>query len=356
MTKPRVVRKGIAHFGAAARLGIALALSVLLVCLTAKQSLSASLQPIEDFGSNPGQLNMYVYVPDGNEPNSTMVLALHGCLQKASDFDDETGLTALADALKFVLLFPEQRQANNDKQCFNWFQRKNNKKHQGESGSIRNMMQYTMETYHVDPSKIFVLGLSAGGSMTAVLMANYPELFQGGAIIAGTPYECNNPTFLTSAWWWWLDTWFGDAAAAGYACGLFGYAPTQRSPEGWGDFVRASSGVRPSRWPVVSFWQGDADKVVNPANQKELVKQWTNVHGIDDIPDNTDVRNNIRRNVYRDASGTPRLETYEVVDFDHAIAIDPGTGPEKCGITAPYVKDADICSSLEILRFWGVAP
>lgn len=340
----------------AARLGITFIFSVLLLHPVARQSLAASLQAIDEFGPNPGQLNMYVYVPDAHEPNSTMVVALHGCVQKASDFDDETGLTALADALNFVLLLPEQPQANNDKQCFNWFQRKNNKKHQGESGSIRNMIQYTMETYRVAPSKIFVMGLSAGGSMTAVLMANYPELFQGGAIIAGTPYECNNPTFLTWAWWSWLDTWFGDAAAASYACGLLGQAPTHRSPKAWGDFVRTSPGVTPSRWPVVSLWQGDADKVVNPANQQELVKQWTNVHGIDEMPDNTDVRNNIRHSVYRDTSGTPRVETHELLEFDHAIAVDPGAGPEQCGVTAPFVRDADICSALEILRFWGVAP
>jgi len=352
------VGKGIgAHFAAAAtRFGIAFTLTILLASPATKQSLSASLQPIEDFGPNRGQLNMYVYIPDGHEPNSTMVVALHGCEQEATDFDDETGLIALADALKFVLLFPEQRQANNDSRCFNWYQRENNQKDRGEAGSIRNMIQYTIDRYHVDPSRIFVLGLSAGGSMTAVLMANYPELFQGGAIIAGTPYECNNPTSWTWAWWWWLDTWFGDAAAGSYACGLFGYPPTQRSPKVWGDYVRASPGVAPSRWPKISLWQGDADNVVNPANQAELVKQWTNVHGIDQTPDDTDVLNNIRHNVYWDEAGAPRIETYEIADLDHAIAVDPGTGPEQCGITAPYVKDADICSSLQTLKFWGVAP
>lgn len=350
------VRKIIGTLSSVTRLGVGVILTVLLALTAAEQSPSAELQPIEDFGPNPGQLDMYVYVPDAHEPNSTMVVALHGCLQKASDFDDETGLTALADTLKLILLFPEQRQENNGQRCFNWFQQENNKKNQGESGSIRHMIQYMKEAYDVDSSKIFVLGLSAGGSMTAVLMANYPELFQGGAIIAGTPYECNNPTLWTSAWWWWLDTWFGDAAAASYACGLLGYAPTQRSPEEWGDFVRASPGVTPSRWPVVSLWQGDADQVVNPANQRELIKQWANVHGIDEIPDNTSVLNNIRHNVFRDANGTARLETYDIVGFNHAIAIDPGPGPAQCGITAPYVKDADICSSLEILRFWGVVP
>jgi poly(3-hydroxybutyrate) depolymerase len=326
------------------------------VALPATSSLAAALQPIEDFGANPGQLSMYTYVPDERDPNPAMVVALHGCEQRAADFDDETGLIGLADALKFVLVFPEQRETNNDKRCFNWFQRQDNQRDKGETGSIRSMIGYAIGSYHVDPSKIFVLGLSAGGSMTAVLLATYPELFQGGAIIAGTPYQCNNPTFLTWPAWWSLDTWYGDAAAATYACGLFGAAPTQRSAQEWGNYVRSAPQAAPLRWPRVSLWQGDADDVVNPANQVELLKQWTNVHGIDQTPDDTQAVNNLRHKTYRDAHGTSLIEAYEITDLSHALAVDPGTGPERCGVIAPYVKDADICSTLQILKFWGVAP
>ena len=223
-----------------------------IVLLNPKLGVSASLQSIEEFGLNPGNLNMYVYVPDGHKPKPAMVVALHGCVQQASTFDDETGLTKFADKLKFLLLLPEQPTVNNEYQCFNWFQTEDNQKNQGESGSIRNMIQYMIDTYDVNVSRIFVLGLSAGGSMTSVLMANYPELFQGGAIIAGTPYECNNPTLLTGPMWWWLKMVYGDAAAASYACGLFGYAPTQRSPAEWGNFVRASSGGTPAAWPTTT--------------------------------------------------------------------------------------------------------
>ncbi|MGI9319472.1 MAG: extracellular catalytic domain type 1 short-chain-length polyhydroxyalkanoate depolymerase, partial [bacterium] len=158
--------------------------------LLIKPCYSVSLDSVEDFGPNPGQLDMFVYVPDDYEQDAAMVVALHGCRQQATDFDDETGLKAYADSLKFVLLFPEQRLSNNDNQCFNWFEPKNNSKHQGESGSIKNMILYAIDTYGVSPTKIFILGLSAGGSMAAVLIANYPQMFGGGAIIAGTPYNC----------------------------------------------------------------------------------------------------------------------------------------------------------------------
>jgi poly(3-hydroxybutyrate) depolymerase len=351
-----VVRKGLGpHVAAAAALALAVILAILLISSAAGQGQAASLQAIAGFGPNPGRLDMHVYVPDGQGTNAALVVALHGCTQNASGFGDETGLTTLADAHKFLLLLPQQRPANHDNRCFNWFREEDNRRNQGESASIRTMIRHALDTYPVDAKKIFVLGLSAGGSMTAVLMANYPELFRGGAIIAGTPYGCNSPTFWTWAGWW-LAGWFGDDAAAIYACGLFGNAPAERSAEEWGDFVRASPGATPGRWPTVSLWQGAADDVVDPDNQAELVKQWTNVHGIDRPPDAPVVLDNITHTVYRDAGATPRLETYEIKDFGHAIAVDPGTGPGQCGKTADYVKDADICASLKILQFWGVAP
>jgi poly(3-hydroxybutyrate) depolymerase len=344
------------HFSAVMRAGRFFVFIAVLTFFATKQSFAASLQSIADFGANPGQLNMYVYVPEGRESNSVMVVALHGCDQKATEFDDETGLIRLADTLNFTLVLPEQRLENNDKRCFNWFRGEDIRRDQGETGSIRNMIKYTIDKYDTNPSKIFVLGLSAGGSMTAVLMANYPELFQGGAIIAGTPFECNNPTAWNWAWWWWLDASFGDAAAASYACGLFGSPPTQRSPQAWGDYVRAAPGTAPQRWPKVSLWQGDADDIVNPGNQVELIKQWTNVHGIDQEPDDSDIVDNVQHNVYRDSVGLPRVETYEIADLGHAFPIDPGPGPDQCGTIAPYVKDANVCSTLKILRFWGVTP
>lgn len=329
---------------------------VLLSALLAGQCYAASLELVDDYGPNPGQLDMYVYVPDGSGQNVTMVVALHGCLQQASDFDDETGLKKYADALKLVLLFPQQRAANNEKLCFNWFDPQHSRRHHGESGSIKNMIRFAIEEYDIDPTKVFVLGLSAGGSMTTVLLANYPEMFQGGAIIAGTPYDCNRPSVATGAWWWWLKTWFGDAAAAGFACGLFHQSPIKRSPKQWGSYVRASQDEAPIRWPKLSLWHGDADDIVNPANQIELIKQWTNILGIDLTPDRTERAKTFIRNVYFDADDNPRLETYRIVGFEHAFAIDPGTDPDHCGTEGPYVKDGNICSSLAILKFWGIHP
>ncbi|MGI9524602.1 MAG: extracellular catalytic domain type 1 short-chain-length polyhydroxyalkanoate depolymerase, partial [Hyphomicrobiaceae bacterium] len=327
----KCMRLGLLSLAAGRGLVAVFLCSIILSCSVVAQGRSASLQAITDFGPNPGELDMHIYVPDGHGLNPTLVVVLHGCMQEASDFDDETGLIALSEAHKFILLFPGQRRANNVTRCFNWFQERDNSRGRGESASIREMVRHTLAVYGVDPTKVYALGLSAGGSMTAVLMANYPELFQGGAIVAGTPYACNGPTLSTWTMWWWLHTWSGDFASATYACGLFINAPAPRSAEEWGDFVRASSGQKLTRWPRISIWHGQDDGTVHPDNQQELLKQWANVHGIDLTPEKIKLRNNVRHSIYEDTDGATRIETYEIENLGHAIAVDPGNGAENCG-------------------------
>ncbi len=316
---------------------------------------TAALESLVDFGPNPGALEARVHVPSDLEPGAPLVVALHGCTQEAAAFDDETGLTALADSAPFVLLLPQQTTVNNAQACFNWFQRGDNRPGAGESASLRSMIQHVATTSDVDPARIYVLGLSAGGSMTAVLLANYPDLFAGGAIIAGTPFECNRPAGAFDFIWWWSNTLFGEAASATAACGLLGNTPTDRAAEDWGAAVREVAETLPAAWPVVSLWQGDADTVVAPANQDELLKQWTDVHGIDAAADTTQVSGEVIREVFMDGAGVARVETWRLASFPHAVPIDPEP-PEACGVAAPFIEDAGVCAVRRIAAFWGLTP
>ncbi|NBB70836.1 MAG: PHB depolymerase family esterase [Alphaproteobacteria bacterium] len=315
-----------------------------------------ALQAVDDFGANPGALDLFVHAPSSLGADGAMVVALHGCTQSAADFDDETGLAALAEAVPFVLLLPQQRAANNAERCFNFFERGDNRPAEGESASIRNMIAYGVERFAVDPARIHVLGLSAGGSMTAVLMANYPELFRAGAVVAGTPFDCNRPTLLTSAPWWWLRTFFGEAAAASFACGILGPNAIDRTARDWGDAVRALHPTPPARWPRVSLWHGDADEVVDPANQRELLQQWSDVHGIDTAPESREVVSDAARERHADAAGTTLIESWTLADFPHALAVDPDAEPVACGVAAEFLEPAELCTVRRVAAFWGLAP
>jgi poly(hydroxyalkanoate) depolymerase family esterase len=227
-------------------------------------NLSASrLREIQAFGSNPGALRMFSYLPRRySGEGAALVVVLHGCTQTAASYDLGAGWSTLADRYGFALLLPEQPRCNNPNGCFNWFQPGDIKRDHGEALSIRQMIDKMASEYRIDQSRVFVTGLSAGGAMTSVLLAAYPDVFAGGAIIAGLPY--------------------GAASNVQQAFESMFQCPA-RPARAWGDLVRGASS-HGGPWPRISVWHGGADKIVIPSNAGEIVKQWTDVHGLPGAP------------------------------------------------------------------------
>lgn len=298
------------------------------------------LTEVPAFGSNPGNLKMFEYLPANLGASRPLVVALHGCKQQALAYDDETGWIKFADKHRFALLLPQQQQANNASQCFNWFQPGDNERDKGEALSIKQMIDKIKADANIDPQRVYVTGLSAGGGMTAVMLAAYPEQFAGGAIIAGIPYKCAN-----------------DANEALSQCGVSvsgQVAPMKDlTPAQWGSLVRNGSGHNGS-FPRVSIWQGTSDTIVNPQDQRELVDQWTNVLGIDQTPDIQDTINGNAHKLYKDNNGKALVETVLISGMGHGTPIDPGNADNQCGKAAPFILSAGVCSSFHIVKFWGL--
>jgi poly(hydroxyalkanoate) depolymerase family esterase len=337
--------------------------AALLLCIAALSVLpadSAQLAEITRFGSNPGNLRMWVYEPPNLPEGAPLVVALHGCGQSAADFDDETGWVGLADRLGFALLLPEQKRGfwlgNHPFGCFNWYYRADQQSGEGEPLSIIQMIDTLITNYGIDSARVYVTGLSAGGAMTAALLADYPERFAGGAIIAGVPYGCSSvPSYVPQ---WAVPYWSGWL---GYTNPLVCLNPgIDHSPRQWGDRVRDASASRPAVWPTVSIWQGTADQIVAPDNAWELVEQWTDVHGLDPGRYRQEpVDGNLHR-VYADARGNAMVELYLIQGMGHGVPIDPPTPgsaqPQQCGIADAFILPAGICASYHIARQWGLMP
>ena len=303
---------------------------------------TSQVQEVTQFGSNPGNLRMFEYVPQNLEASRPVVVALHGCLQQAADYDDEPGWIQFADKYRFALLLPQQQVANNPMKCFNWFLPEDTQRDQGEALSIRQMIQKMQSDLKSDPRRAYVTGLSGGGAMTAVMLATYPDVFAGGAIIAGVPYKCAN-----------------NADEATRQCGV-SVVPGKNipmkdfTPQQWGDLVRNASRFNVP-FPRVSIWQGSKDDTVNPVDAREILEQWTNVAGIDQTPEiNEMVKEKIRHQVFQDASGNALVETYLIDGMTHGTPIDPGAAANQCGKPAPFILPAGICSSFYIAKFWGL--
>ncbi len=214
------------------------------------------------FGSNPGTLRMFSYVPPGLPDGCPLVVVLHGCTQSAAGYDLGAGWSTLAERFGFALLLPEQQRLNNPNGCFNWFQSGDIERGHGEAASIRQMVMTMVSNHGIDPARVFATGLSAGGAMTSVMLATYPDVFAGGAIIAGLPY--------------------GAATNVQQAFETMHQCPP-RAASVWGDLVRDASRHK-GPWPRVSVWHGGADGTVIPSNSAEIIKQWTDVHGLPGEP------------------------------------------------------------------------
>ena len=294
---------------------------------------AAGLTEIADFGPNPGGLRMFVHVPARLSKAAPLVVVLHGCGQTAAGYASGAGWRDVADRLGFVLLAPEQQNANNMGGCFNWFQSGDNIRASGEAASIRQMIAHAVAGHDLDARRIFVTGLSAGGAMTAVMLATYPEIFAGGAIIAGLPY--------------------GSAANVPEALNAMRHV-RERSPEKWAEAVRGAS-AHAGPWPRLSIWHGDADTTVQAGNAEALIAQWTALHGLDLPPSQVEQGPAHVRRSWRGPDGKTALESYTLAGLGHGVPVHAGDGKTCCGQAGPFFIEAGLSSTLQIAAFWGLS-
>lgn len=287
------------------------------------------LVALEGFGANPGALDARVFLPD--RAPTALVVVLHGCTQSAAAYDHGSGWSKLAERHGFALLFPQQRRANNANLCFNWFEPGDARRGRGEAASIAAMVGHLAGVHSLDRSQIFVTGLSAGGAMAAVMLAAYPELFAGGAIIAGLPFGTANT--LPEA----LERMRGQGA------------PPRRILF---ERARAAAGDKVDR-PNVSVWHGTADHVVSPANATAIVDQWRDLHGLTDGAGRVDTVSGHRREQWLDPQGRLAVERYDIKDMGHGTPLAT-RGGEACGSVGPHMLEAGICSTRQIARSWGL--
>jgi poly(hydroxyalkanoate) depolymerase family esterase len=316
-------------------LRLLLALSLCTMSLVAALGIAtspasaAALTQVTGFGSNPGGLNMWVYRPDGLPDGSPAVVALHGCTQTANDYYTNSGWKKYADLYHFAVVFPERIDSSAyPSNCFQWFQEAHIKRGQGEALSIAQMVGYAASTYRLDSSRIYITGLSAGGAMTSVMLATYPDLFAAGSVVSGLPYRCSPPDTTSTCQ----------------------YSGVDKTPQAWGDLVRAAySGYTGAR-PRISIWHGQSDAVVVPKNGLELRDQFTNVLGVSQTPASTET---LPGGVTLEKYGNDAVRLYKIANAGHGTPVHPGGAVDQCGTTGAYFLDS-ICSAYRDAQFFGL--
>ncbi len=297
-----------------------------------RPGLRSPLVETSGFGSNPGALRMFSFVPVNHQEPPALVVVLHGCGQTAAGYDLGAGWSTLARHYGFALLMPEQQPSNNGNGCFNWFNPEDTARGDGEAGSIRQMIARMIGDHGIDQQRIFVTGLSAGGAMTSVMLATYPEMFAAGAVIAGLPYGvANNVREALN--------------------GMF-QSPARPAAE-LGDLVRNASSHK-GPWPKLSVWHGSADRTVNPANANEIVKQWLDVHQLPSAPMSEGIVDGHPRQVWWNADGETVIESYTITDMAHGTPLGTADNDERYGAQGAFLIEAGISSSYHIANFFGL--
>ena len=296
-------------------------------------------EEVMDFGTNPGNLSLFYYVPKNIKENAPMVVVLHGCGQGATAAAELTGWNKLADEYGFYVMYPQQHFPNNPQHCFNWFKNNEIERGKGECESIKQMVDYMLKKFKVDNKNIFVTGMSAGAAMSVVMIATQPGMFKAAAIFAGGPYKPGSNIFSSSGSMVW---------------------GVNKTPEEWGDLVWRQNPAFKLKYPRVIIFHGTKDPVVNFRSANEIVEQWTYLHQADSVPTKTDSvylgASDVTRFAYYNKEKEEAVVFYKVKDLGHAIPVNPGECANEGGKTGIFSTDKSFYSTFYTACEFGLVP
>lgn len=265
-----------------------------------------------------GTLEAWECVPSNAPAKAGLVVALHGYTQGVEQgggagqpwgYKPTTQWEVLAEKHKFYVLYPDK-----GTQAFSWytfFGTSGIGRNDLEPSNIAKMVRDFIAEHDVDPEKVFVNGLSAGGYMTVVMLATYPDLFAGGSTFAGGAYGCTTSCAALgkkgSGW-----TWPGNHSAS---------LVKQAHPAVWNDTS--------ARKPRLMVFQGDADGAVTMENLADLTQQWNGAIGIAGAGTKSSLKGHEVTDYEK--NGTVMVRAVRMAGIGHGTPVDPGTGADQGG-------------------------
>jgi poly(hydroxyalkanoate) depolymerase family esterase len=272
----------------------------------------------KSFANEAGSRAYKLYVPSGYTGQSLpLVVMLHGCTQSPDDFAAGTQMNELAEEQTFLVVYPAQTQSANVSKCWNWFNAADQQRDQGEPALIAGITRQIMRDFSVEPGRVYVAGLSAGGAAAAIMGSAYPELYAAVGVHSGL------------------------------ACGAARDMPSAFAAMRQGGAPHHSGTKQPV--PTIVF-HGDRDTTVNPVNGDQVIAQSKAGSDLRSTVSRGQAPGGISytRTVECDDSGHPILEHWVLHGAGHAWSGGSPSGT----YTEPRGPDA----SREMMRFFREHP
>ncbi|MFJ8687837.1 extracellular catalytic domain type 1 short-chain-length polyhydroxyalkanoate depolymerase [Micromonospora wenchangensis] len=310
---------------------LATALATVTAVVTAPNPASAAtLTQVTNFGTNPTNLQMHLYVPDRVAARPALLLALHYCTGSGPALHTGYGLSSLADRYGYIVIYPSVTRSS---KCWDVSSPQALRRDGGSDPvGLKSMIDYVRNRYPVDAGRIGVIGFSSGAMMTNVMAGVYPDVFNAGVSSSGVPFGC----FATTNGSEWNSECSGGRIV--------------KTPQQWGDLVRNAYPGYTGKRPRMQIWHGTTDTTLSYVNFGEQIKQWTNVLGVSQTPSSTDYpQTSATRTRYGGTGGTPPVEAISFQGYGHSIPFDaaqavrflgfdsasPTTGPPNPTTTPP---------------------
>jgi poly(hydroxyalkanoate) depolymerase family esterase len=288
------------------------------------ESIEAGEFATRSFTNAAGTREYMLYVPSTYSPASEipapLVVMLHGCSQTPEDFAAGTRMNALAERHGFLVAYPAQAAKANQARCWKWYSRGHQLRERGEPSIVAGIAREIIASHRVDPHRVFVAGLSAGGAMAVVLGTTYPELFSAVGVHSGLPYGAAH------------DVHSAFAAMKGE--------------------IAQAPGTEAHGVPTIVF-HGSRDGTVNARNGSAIVEQAIRRSGEPELRAQASTGSatggsSYRHTGYVDAAGCVVVEHWELQGAGHAWS----GGSARGSFTDPNGPDA----SAQMIRFFYAQP
>jgi len=249
-------------------------------------------------GSEPSNVSMYWYVPDGLPANAPVLVLVHYCSGNAAGIFGEAqsgGIITQADQKKILLVVPQT-----SRNCWDVATTASltHNAAPSETLAIVHQVKYAIAQKQANANRVYVMGASSGAMVTQALLAVYPDVFKGGAEFAGVPAGCWSVSDPDGQW--------STPCANGQVL---------HTPQEWGDMARNMFPGYTGFRPRIQLWHGSADSIINYANYGEAVDQWTNVLGLSATPSTTGTvsigGHNYNRRQWKDSCGIVVLDAFD---------------------------------------------